>query len=140
MLFRVSQELFPGSKIPFTPGGDDADIGLQSVIAKLKAHLIIALACSPVGDRIRLCFPRNLDLAFGNQRARNTGTQQIFPLINRVGTKHGKNKITRKLFAKIFYEYLLNAELFSFCACRLDFLALADIRGEGDDFTLIGVL
>ena len=140
MLFRVFQELFPGSKIPFTPWGNDADIGLQSVIAKLKAHLIIALAGGAVSDRIRFCFLRNLDLALGNQRARDTGTQQVFPLINRVGAEHGKNKITHKLFAQIFYEYLLDAELFSFCACRFNFLPLADIRSKRDDLTLIGIL
>ena len=38
--------------VPFAPGGDDLDVGLQRIVAELEAHLVVALAGRAVGDRI----------------------------------------------------------------------------------------
>src|SRR3546814_3477513 len=40
------QELLAAGEIPFAPRGDDADIGLQRIIAELEADLVVALARS----------------------------------------------------------------------------------------------
>ena len=38
--------------IPFAPGGDHPDVGLQRIIAELEADLVVALAGGAVADRV----------------------------------------------------------------------------------------
>ena len=58
-------------KIPLAPRGDHFNIRVQRIGRKLKAHLIIALARGPMGNRISPSFRRNLNQALGNQWPRN---------------------------------------------------------------------
>ena len=94
-------QLGTACKIPFTPGGDDFDIGVQCVGGQLKPHLVIAFAGRAMGNSIcpfELC---NLNQAFGDQWARNGGTQQVQTLIKRIGSEHREHKIADKFFTHI---------------------------------------
>src|SRR3546814_6376305 len=50
---------------PFAPGGDDLDVRLQRIVAELEAHLVVALAGRPVGDRVGAGLGGDLDLQIG---------------------------------------------------------------------------
>ena len=75
MLFSISEELFAGQQIPFTPWRNDFNSWLKCVIAQLKSNLIIAFARSTMRNRIGLDLTRNLNLPLGNQGASNRGAQ-----------------------------------------------------------------
>ena len=47
VLLGIGDEFFAALQIPFAPGRDDFNIGIAGIIAKFKAHLVIALAGSP---------------------------------------------------------------------------------------------
>ena len=61
MLFRIFQEFFPGSQVPFPPGCDDLYMGRQGIGTQFKTDLVITLAGSPVSDRISPGFTDGVD-------------------------------------------------------------------------------
>ena len=51
LLGEVDQLLAAG-ELPFAPGRDDPDVGLERIIAELEADLVVALAGGAVADRV----------------------------------------------------------------------------------------
>jgi hypothetical protein len=93
-----------------------------------------------VGYRIGTDLLGDLDLALGDQRARDAGAEQILALVDRIGAKHREHEVAHELLAQIVDEDLFHAELLGFGSCRLQLLALADVGGEGDDLAAVVVL
>ncbi len=71
MFFRVLHQLFPGSQVPFPPGGDDLDIRLERVGGQLEPHLVIALARGTVGNGVGAGSIGRLHQVLGDKRAGN---------------------------------------------------------------------
>ena len=67
LLGEVQQGL-AGAELPFAPGGDDANVGLQRIITQLEPDLIVALAGRAVTDGVGADLTGDLDLALGDQR------------------------------------------------------------------------
>ena len=128
------------SEIPFAPRCDDLDVGIERVIAELEADLIVAFAGGAMGDGIGADLAGDLDLPLGDQRPRDRGAEQVGALIERIGAKHREDKVAHELFAQIVDKDLAGAEQFGLPAGRFEFLALAEIGGEGDDLAAIGLL
>ena len=93
-----------------------------------------------MGNGLGIRFSGDLNQALGNERARDTRSQQILALIQRVTTKHRKHKISNKFFTNIVYEDFLNPHTLGFFSCRLELLALTQIRGIGHHLAVIGLL
>ena len=93
-----------------------------------------------MGNRIRAGFVGNVDQTLGNQRAGDGGTQQVLALIDGIGAEHREHVVAHKFFAQVLNVDFLNAQRFRLGARRLNFLALADVGGEGHHLTVIGVL
>ena len=129
-------------QVPFAPGRDDLHIRLQRVIAEFKPHLVIALAGRAMRHRISAHGFGDFNLALGDQRARDGGAEQIHALIQRIGAEHGEDEIADEFFPEIINEDVLwlDAKQQRLVARRAQFLTLAKIGGEGDDFALIGGL
>ena len=72
-VFCILKKFFAGNEIPFAPGSDYFDAGLERVIAELKAHLVVALAGCAVGHCISANFARDFDLTFRDEWACNRG-------------------------------------------------------------------
>ena len=138
--FRVFQQAGAGGQLPFAPGGDDADVGVQRVIAELEADLVVALAGGAMGDGVGADHLGDLDLALRDQRAGDRGAEQILALIERVGAEHREDEVLHEGLAQILDEDLLDAEHLRLFAGGFQLLALAEIGGEGDDLAGIGVL
>ena len=126
-------------QVPFAPGGDYLHIRLQRVVAQFKPHLVIALAGRAMRHRISAHGFGNFDLALGDQRAGDGSAQQIHPLIQRIGAEHGKDEIADEFFPQIIHEdvFRLDAKQQRLVARRAQFLTLAKISREGDDFAFI---
>ena len=140
MLLSIVEK--PGARveIPLAPGCDDLDVGIERVIAELEADLVVALAGGAMGDGIGADLAGDLDLAFGDQRPRDRGAEQVGAFIERVGAKHREDEVAHELLAQIVDKDLASAEQLGLAARRFELLALAQIGGEGDDLAAIGLL
>ena len=140
VLLGIFDQLRARAEIPFPPGRDHPDVGLQRVIGKFETHLVVALAGGTMRHRVGADGARDLDLALGDQRARDRGAEEIDAFIERVRAEHREDIVAHEFLAQILDEDLADPQHFGLGACRLDFLALADIGGEGDDLRVVAVL
>jgi len=131
-----------GGEVPLAPRGDDGDFRLEGVIAQFEPHLVVALAGGAVGDGIGAHLAGDLDLLLGDQRAGDGGAEQVLALIHRIGAEHGEHIVPHELFAHILDEdvFRLDAQQQRLLARRRQFLALAEIGGEGHHLAAIGGL
>ena len=127
-------------EVPFAPGRDHRDVGLERVVGELEAHLVVALAGRAVRDRVGADLLGDLDLLLGDQRPRDRGAEQILPLVERVGAEHREDVVAHELLAQILDEDVLrlDAEQQRLLARGLELLALAEIGGEGHHLAAIG--
>ena len=132
----------PGAagQVPLAPRGDDLDVGLQRVIAEFETHLVVALAGRAVRHRVGADLFGDLDLALRDQRAGDRGAEQVLAFVQRVGAEHREDEVAHEGLAQVVDEDLLHAGVLGLLARRAEFLALAEIGGEGDDLAAIGHL
>ncbi len=78
-------------------------------------------------------FLRDAHQMLADQRPRDRGSQQIQPLIQRVGPEHRKHEVPHELLAHIDDMNVLRRDPHQqgLLAGRLQFLALAQVGGEG---------
>ena len=93
-----------------------------------------------MGYGIRTRFISDLNQPLGDQRARDRGAQQIFALVDSVGVKHGKHKITHKFLAQIINVDFLDAHCLRLGTGGLYLFALPDISGECHNLAAVVVL
>ena len=82
----------------------------------------------------------DLDLPLRDQRPGDGGAQQILALIHRVGAEHRKHEVLDEGFPQVVDEDLLHPGHLGLLARRLQFLALAEVGGEGHHLAAIGRL
>ena len=142
VLLGEGEQRLARAEVPFAPRRDDFHVGLERVIGKLEAHLVVALAGGAVGDGIGADFLRDLDLLLGDERPRDGGAEQILALVKRVGAEHRKHVVADEFLAQILDEDVLrlDTEHQRLLPRRLEFLALPEIGGKGDDLAAIGGL
>ena len=136
------EQLGARGQLPLAPRRDHLDVGLQRVIGQLEADLVVALAGGAVGDGIGAGLQRDLDLMLGDQRPRDRGAEQVLALVERVGAEHREDEVPHELFAHVLDVDVLglDAQQLGLLARRRQFLALAEIGGEGHHLAAIGGL
>jgi hypothetical protein len=77
VLLGEGDQLLARAQIPFAPGRDDIDVGLQRIGGQLEADLVVALAGGAMRDRVGADLLGDLDQLLGDQRAGDRGAQQI---------------------------------------------------------------
>mmetsp|Transcript_21646 Transcript_21646/g.36169 ORF Transcript_21646/g.36169 Transcript_21646/m.36169 type:complete len:344 (-) Transcript_21646:133-1164(-) len=137
---RVLDQARARVQIPDAPRGDALHIGLQCVVAQLEADLVVTLAGSAVADGIGADLLRDLYLPLSDQGACDGCAEEVRALVQRVHPEHRENVVAHELLTQVVDVNLLDAELLSLEAGRLQFLSLAEIGGEGDDLAAVGVL
>ncbi len=85
MLLGVRHEIGAAAEVPFPPGRDDLDIGLERVGGQLETNLVVALAGGPVRDRLSAVRCRRLDEAAGDDGTRQCRSHEVVPLVDGVG-------------------------------------------------------
>ena len=95
-----------------------------------------------MGDRIGADLVGDLDLLLGDQRPGDRGAEQVLALVERIGAEHREHEVAHEFLAQILDEDVLrlDAEQQRLVARRLEFLALAEIGGEGDHLAAVGGL
>ncbi len=140
VLFGEFQQPRAAGQLPFAPRGDDFDVGLQRIIRQFESDLVVALAGRAVRHRVGADLFRDLDLPLCDQRARDGGAQQILALIQRVRAEHREHEILHERLTQIVDEDFLHPGHFGLLARRPQFLALAQVGGEGHDLASVGRL
>ena len=136
VLFRPCDQRGAAGQVPFAPRGNDRDVRVERIGREFEADLVVALARGTMRDRISIGFPRDFDQAFGNQRPRDAGAEQVVAFIPSIGTHHREDEVAHELLAQVLDVDVLvgNAHCTGFLARGFDFLALSQIGGEGHHF------
>ena len=140
VLLGIVHQLLAGQQVPLAPGRDHLDAGLQRVGAQLEADLVVALAGGAVGDGVGAGLVGDLDQALGDQRTSDGGAQQVLAFVDGVGAEHRVDEVADEFFAQVVDVDFLDAHRAGLGASRFDFLALAEVGGEGHHFAVIGIL
>src|SRR3989338_1878846 len=140
VLLGVVHQLLTRQQIPLAPWGNHFYAWLQCVGAQFEAHLVVTFAGGAVGNGVGAGFVGDFNQALGDQRAGNRGAQQVFAFVDGVGAEHRIDEITHEFFAQVVDVDFLDAHGLGLGACRLDFLTLAEVSGEGHHFAVIGIL
>ena len=142
VLFGIGHQLLARHQVPLAPRGDDLDARLQRIGAELEANLVVALAGRAVTDGIGAGFIDDLDQSLGDQRTGDRGAEQVLAFIDGVGTEHREDEVAHELLAHVVDIDVLRLDprLQRLGARRLEFLALAEVGGEGHHLALVYVL
>ena len=124
-------------QIPFAPGRDDFDVGLQGIGRQFKTYLVVALAGGAVGDGVGAGLVGDVDQALGDQGTGDGGAEQVDAFIEGIGAEHREHEIADELFLEIVDVDFLDAHELGFLAGGLELLALANVGGEGDDLAVL---
>ena len=76
----------------------------------------------------------------GDERPGDRGAQQVFALVDGVGTEHGEHEVAGELLAQVLDANVAHAEGGGLGAGRLQFLTLAQVGREGHHLAAIGDL
>ena len=79
----------------------------------------------------------DLNKAFGDQRPRDGGAQQIEPFIDRIGAEHWEDEVAHELFADVFDIDRGCAHHLGFGTGGFQLFPLAQIGGEGHNLATI---
>ncbi len=97
--FGVGDGVFARADVPFAPGGDDFQAGVERHEGQLKAHLVVAFAGGAVRDGIRAVLVGHIHQVLGDQRAGDRGAQQVFAFVDGAGAQQREQVIAGEFFA-----------------------------------------
>ena len=109
-----------------------------SSVQPLEPDLIVTLASGAVAYRVGASFPRDFDLALGNQRSCDRSAEQIDTLVQGIGPEHRKDEIADEFLAQVVVPISLRPPLRLFP--RRFVFPLSKIDGEGNHLAIVGLL
>ena len=140
VVLRVLDQFGAAVQVPFPPRRDDLDIGIERVIDALDPHLVVALARGPVGDCVGADLGGDLDLALGDQRPGDGGTEKVGAFVDGVGPEHRKYVVADELFTQVVCKDLLDPQRLGLGPGLAQLLALAQVGGKGHHLAAVGIL
>src|SRR3989338_6038564 len=112
-------------------------MGIEGVIGKLKANLIVSLACCAMTDCLGLFLFCNLHLGLCNQGSSYRCPEKIFPFIHCPSPKHGKDKVPDKLLFQVLYINLACTGLYGLFLERSKLLSLTQISRKCNNLAMV---
>ncbi len=136
----IGQRVLTAANLPFPPGRDHRQLGIEGHRRQFEAYLIVAFACRTMRDSIRAFDLGNIDQMLGDERPRKRGPQQIFPLVDRPGLHGREDEIGQEFFPQIADVKLACAGLNGLLLQAVQFFALPQIRAKTDHLAVIVVI
>ena len=133
--FRTARELLAEFRV--APRGDDLDVRGQRIHGQLKAHLVIPLACSAVGDGVRSFTDGQVHHVLGNAGTGDGSAQQVAAFIQGIGLHHGEDVVGGEVFLEVADEALGGSRSQGFGFQAIQFFRLAYVCAVGDDFGIV---
>ena len=123
----------PGARgqVPEPPGRDHLDVGVERVGGELEPDLVVALAGRAMRHRVGAGLGGDLDQPLGDQRAGDRGAEQVEAFVERVGAEHREHEVADEFLAQVLDVDRAGAHHLGLGAGRFEFLALAQVGGEG---------
>ena len=137
MRFGVRNFILPAFEVPDPPRRDDRHVGGECLDGQLKPDLVVALSGAAVADGVGALCLGDLDDPLGDQRPCEGGSQQIFAFIDRPRLDGRYDEILGEFIGKVFDIELRCAGLEGFFLKPVEFRALADVGGYGDDLAAV---
>ena len=134
--FGVIDFLITALDVPLTPRGDDGHFGCQGLEGQFKTDLIVALTGAAVADGVGMLFLGDVGQCGGDAGARMGGAQQVI-LILGVSLQAGPDVVFHIILLQVQNIQLGSACLESLLLQTVQFGALADIAGNGNDFAVV---
>ena len=131
--------LITGLDAPLSPGSDYSHIRSKCLYGKLKAHLIVALACAAVGNGISALLESDLCYLLCNDGTGKGGAKKVLALVYSPCLKGGIYIVLYEFFLEIQYIQLGSACLLSLFLKTVKLGALPNIGRNSDDFAVVVV-
>ena len=107
---------------------------------QLESDLVVAFARGAMRQGLRLLFAGHLNHPFGDERTGDAGAQEVLAFIDCSGLHHREDEVAREFLLQI-HDIALGAARFPGLGLQaLEFLLLADVGAEGDQFGFVFVL
>ena len=117
------------------PRGNDFQRRSQCGGCEFKADLVISFSRRAVGDRVCAFRLGYLDHFLGDTRTGDARAEEILTFVDCSSLHHREDEIAGELLAKIFDEALARSGFERLRVEPIEFLFLADVGAEGDDFS-----
>ena len=128
----VGLEVGPTLHVPFTPGGNHFDVGVEGHGVQLEADLIVSLAGGTVTDGIGAGLGGRLDEALGDHRPGERGAQQVVTLVYGVGPQSRENEVGNELVDQVVDDGLRRSGRDGLFTSLFYLFALANVGGVSD--------
>ena len=140
MLLCIRDLSRTGIEIPLAPRGDDLEVRCECLHGQLEAYLIVALARRSVRDCIRTLTLGDIDECLCDHGTRKRCTEQILSLVDGSRLERRPNILLKELLREIDNVHLRCAGCQRLVMNGFQFLALPDVRTDGNDLTAVIVL
>ena len=121
------QQPLAGREVPDAPRSDHPDSRRQRVGPEFETHLVVALAGGAVCDGVCTGVRGDLHEPFGDEWPGDRSAQQVFALVDGVGTEHGEHEVAGELLAQVSMRISVTPRAAAL-ARPVQFLTLAQVR------------
>ena len=136
----VLDGVLSGADVPFPPGRDDLEAGVQGHVGEFEAHLVVSLARGAVGHRVRALLVGDVHLMLGDEGPGDGRAQQVLALVGCAGAQQAEEVLLGEFVLQVLEDELARATLEGLFLQAFQFLALADVRGEANDLAPVVLL
>ena len=124
-------------EFPFAPRSDNLQFGRESFDRQLKTDLVVAFARCAVSNRVTAFVERNLHELFGDNRAGERRSEQIFFFVSRAGFERREDVLLDEIASEVGDENFRRAGFERFVVHDVEFVALTDVRANRNDFATV---
>ena len=139
MGFRILDLLLTGDDVPLPPGGDDGHVGAEGLDGQFETDLVVAFTGAAVADGVRAFLEGDLAESLRDDRTGVGRAEQIVFILG-AGLDAGHDEVFDIFVGEVFDVELGSAGLEGLLFEAFELGCLADIAGDGDDFTVVVVL
>ena len=99
---HVSDQVLATLEGPLAPRGDHLQLGCESGVRELEAHLVVALAGAAVGDGLGADLLRERHVMRGHRGAGHRRAEEVGARVDGAGAQRGEHEVAHEFLAQVF--------------------------------------